>query len=236
MMTNTNGSVTRQNPLERMGVNMTALEEGGFGAVMASAGVGKTALLVQIAIIAMMKKVSVLHVSLSDPVQKVSLWYNEIFQALNRAKLCGDEPDFQEDILRRRLIMTFRVDDFTVPKLEERLSDMAVQNIFFPRVLIIDGLHFDDEVKPLLQELKKVARERNFFVWAAVHIPQGDRNAPVEDPLSAMGLLDYFQLILKIEGRGHYHILHLLKGEERAEEGDKKGLRLDPTTLLVISK
>lgn len=223
-------------PLERMGIDMTALnEKGGFGAVMAAAGVGKTALLVQIAIMAMMNKYSVLHVSLSDPVQKVTLWYDEIFQSLTRAQLCGSAPDLHE-YLHRRLIMTFRVDDFTVPKLEERLNDMTVQNIFSPRVLIIDGLHFDNHIEPLLRELKKMALVRNFFIWFAIHIPQSDRKAPTEDPLSAMGLLDKFQLVLKIEDRGHYHILQLLKGEERAEGGDKKELRLDPTTLLVISK
>ena len=233
----TDNDMTRKNPLEQMGIDMTELgEEGGFGAVMASAGVGKTALLVQIAIIAMMKEFSVLHVSLSDPVQKVTLWYDEIFQSLNRAKFRGATLDSQEEILRRRLIMTFRVDDFTVPKLEERLNDMTVQNIFSPRVMIIDGLRFDGHVEPILSELKSIAQKRNLFVWLAVHIPQRDPKSPVEDPLSAKGLLDYFQLILKIEDRGHYHILQLLKGEERIEKGDKKELRLDPTTLLVISK
>ena len=229
--------VTQKSPLEQMGIDMTALsEQGGFGAVMASAGVGKTALLVQIAIITMLNKFSVLHVSLSDPVQKVILWYNEIFQSLNRAQLCGAVPELQEDILRRRLIMTLRAEDFTIPKMEERLNDLIVQNIFSPRVLIIDGLQFDGHVEPLLQELKKMALERNFFVWVAVHIPQRDWKAPEDDPLSAMGFLDCFQVIFKIEDRGHYHILQLLKGMEMTEEGKKKELRLDPTTLLVISK
>jgi hypothetical protein len=234
----TNNDVARKNPLEEMGIDMGVLgEKGGFGAVMAAAGVGKTALLVQIAIIAMMKKFSVLHVSLSDPVQKVTLWYDEILQSLSRAQLCGNTPTLQEDILRRRFIMTFRVDDFTVPKLEERLHDLAIQNIFSPHVLIIDGLRFDDgRVEPLLRELEEMVRKRNFFVWFAVHIPQGDRKAPTKDPLSAMELLDCFQLVLKIEDRGHYHILQLLQGEAGTEKGDKKELRLDPTTLLAISR
>jgi hypothetical protein len=216
---------------------MTVLnEKGGFGAVMAAAGVGKTALLVQIAIIAMMNRFSVLHVSLSDPVHKVTLWYDEIFQSLIRARLYDVTPELREDILRRRLIMTFRVDDFTVPKLEERISDMAFQNIFSPRVLIIDGLHLDGPGNIMLQELKKMAREQNFFVWFAVHIPPRNGNGSGEDPLSVMGLLDYFQLVLKIEDRGHYHILQLLKGEEKTEKGNERELRLDPTTLLMMSK
>ena len=229
--------VMRKSPLEQMGIDMAVLnEKGGFGTVMASAGVGKTALLVQIAIIAMLNRFSVLHVSLNDPVQKVILWYDEIFQSLNRAQLCGSTPELQEDILRRRLIMTFRADDFTIPKLGGRLNDLAVQNIFSPRILIIDGLQFDDRLESLLQKLKKMVQGRDCFVWVAVHIPQRDWKTPVEDPLSAVGFLDCFQVVFKIEDRGHYHILQLLKGAEIAEEGNKKELRLDPTTLLVISK
>jgi len=227
----------QKSPLEQMGIDMTVLnEKGGFGSVMASAGVGKTALLVQIAIIAMLNRFPVLHVSLNDPVQKVILWYDEIFQSLNRAQLCGPTSEQQEDILRRRLIMTFRADDFTIPKLGERLNDLTVQNIFSPRVLIIDGLQLDDHLEPMLQKLKKMVQGRDCFVWVAVHIPQRDWKAPAEDPLSVMGVLDCFQVIFKIEDRGHYHVLQLLRGAEIAEEENKKELRLDPTTLLVISK
>ncbi|MBN1546283.1 MAG: hypothetical protein JW902_06455, partial [Syntrophaceae bacterium] len=145
--------LSQRNPLRHLGLDTEQLkEEGSFGAVMAPAGVGKTALLVQIALQAMIKKSCVLHVSLNDPVHKVTLWYDEILQDLTRAYPTDNVSDLREDILLHRFIMTFRVDDFSVPKLEERLNDLIVQNIFHPDIIIIDGLHFNGSVEPFLEE------------------------------------------------------------------------------------
>jgi KaiC/GvpD/RAD55 family RecA-like ATPase len=72
-----------RNPLRRMGSETDdVIPEGGFGAVLAHAGVGKTALLVQLALNAMLRDRNVLHISLNDPVGKVSLWYQELFHHL----------------------------------------------------------------------------------------------------------------------------------------------------------
>ena len=60
----------------------TSSPAGGFGAVLAHAGVGKTALLVQLALNSMLRSRNVLHVSLNDPVNKVNLWYSELFHHL----------------------------------------------------------------------------------------------------------------------------------------------------------
>ncbi|MDY6954411.1 MAG: hypothetical protein SWE60_23145, partial [Thermodesulfobacteriota bacterium] len=68
-----------RNPLRLMGQETEdILPEGGFGAVLARAGVGKTAFLVQLALNSMLKSKNVVHISLDDPVKKVCLWYEEV--------------------------------------------------------------------------------------------------------------------------------------------------------------
>ena len=59
--------------------------------------------------------------------------------------------------LPHRFIMTFRVESFTVPRLEERLNDLTVQGIFKPDMMIIDGFHVDESMRPALNELKALA-------------------------------------------------------------------------------
>jgi hypothetical protein len=54
-------------------------------------------------------------------------------------------------ILPHRFIMTFKVEGFSVPKLEERLTDLTEQGIFFPNMIILDGLPFTENVRSLLQ-------------------------------------------------------------------------------------
>ena len=72
-----------KNPLRRMGYESDdILNKGQFGAVMARAGVGKTAFLVQLALNCMLREKKVLHISLEDPVKKVSLWYKEVFSRI----------------------------------------------------------------------------------------------------------------------------------------------------------
>ena len=63
-----------RNPLRMMGYeNDEILKAGEFGAVLARAGVGKTAFLVQLSLNALLRGKNVLHISLEDPVNKVSL-------------------------------------------------------------------------------------------------------------------------------------------------------------------
>jgi hypothetical protein len=69
-----------RNPLHVMAYgNDDILSAGQFGAVLARAGVGKTAFLVQLSLNALLRGKNVLHISLEDPVNKVSLWYKEVF-------------------------------------------------------------------------------------------------------------------------------------------------------------
>jgi len=72
-----------KNPLRRMGYKSDdILQTGEFGAVMARAGVGKTAFLVQLALHSMLREKNVLHISLNNPVKKVSLSYREVFNRI----------------------------------------------------------------------------------------------------------------------------------------------------------
>lgn len=204
------------------------LAPGGFGAVMARAGTGKTALMVQIAIRAMLRGENVLHLSLIDPVPKVSLWYQQVFDHLAAGKDRTLIPDLWETALGHRLIMTFRVEGFSVPKLEERMNDLILQNVFTPRVVIVDGLPFE-EAKPLLQELKTLALRHGLAVWFSVTTHRHEKPEAVNGmPVQMRGLDDLFDLLLCLEPTGKQIQVQTLKGP-----GQAPALFLDPTTMLL---
>src|SRR5210317_1320544 len=126
-----------RNPLRVMGSeNDDILNSGQFGAVLARAGVGKTAFLVQLSLNALLRGKNVLHISLEDPVNKVSLWYQEVFNLITEQNKVDQINQLWESLLPHRFIMTFRVEGFSVPKLEARLSDLMEQNIFSPQMII----------------------------------------------------------------------------------------------------
>lgn len=221
-----------RNPLRQMGYeNDDILPEGGFGAVLARAGVGKTALLVQLALNMMLRGKKVLHVSLLDPVNKVDLWYRELFRLLAVQYQIGQIRTLWEDILPLRFIMTFKVEGFSVPRLQERLSDLMEQGIFSPDMIIIDGLIFDDTSKPALDALKEIVEKLGLRAWFTVNIHRqvkADADGLPKPLLPADELFDV-ALLLVTEGN-EMHIRDLKTGDIPSP---RPVLILDPATMLI---
>jgi hypothetical protein len=207
------------------------LPVGGFGAVLARAGVGKTALLVQISLNSLLEGWNVLHISLEDPVDKVNLWYTEVFNHIARQYNVKPANELWDTLLPHRFIMTFRVEGFSVPKLDERLTDLVEQNIFSPHVVIIDGLPFDQTVRPPLLELKELTQRRGCHAWFTVRTHRHEIPDPEGIPTQMAGLVDLFNVILHLQPQNKDIHIRALKGQENA--GGQTGLILDPATMLI---
>jgi hypothetical protein len=221
-----------RNPLRSLGrAGEEILTAGRFGAVLAPAGVGKTAFIVQLALNAMLQEKNVLHISLDEPVTKVSLWYEKLFQDLTgRAKMTRIDGVL-EDLLPHRFIMTFKVEGFTVPKLEERLTDLTAQNIFHPEMVLIDGFPFGEEARERLMALKLLAGRLGVYVWFTVHTHRHETPTPEGLPPSLAQASDLFDVVLKLEPKGAYIAVEPLRGI--AVKAGEKRLHLDPATMLI---
>jgi hypothetical protein len=202
-----------------------------LGAVIAHAGVGKTALLVQLAINGMLRNRNVLHVSLNDPVNKVNLWYSELFHHLAGSDEGKPIAHLWESVLPHRFIMTFRVESFTVPKLEERLSDLTEQGIFAPAMMIIDGLHVDESLRSDLNELKALAVRNGIHIWFTVHAHGYDLPGVDGLPASFSAVSGLFDLVLGLQPEHADIHIKLLRGKAPASAGSP--LLLDPSTMLI---
>lgn len=222
-----------RNPLRLMQNDSQSglLPVGGFGAVLASAGVGKTALLVQISLNSLLEGWNVLHISLEDPVDKVNLWYTEVFNHIARQYNVKPANELWDTLLPHRFIMTFRVEGFSVPKLDERLTDLIEQNIFRPHAIIIDGLPFDKNVRPPLVELKALAQRRGCHAWFTVRTHRHETPDAKGIPTQLAGLVDLFDVILHLQPQDKEVHIKALKGQENG--GDQTGLVLDPATMLI---
>jgi hypothetical protein len=228
---NPNGS----NPLELFGyTSEESLPEGGFGAVLARAGVGKTALLVQLALYHLLAARNVLHISLNDPVDKVNLWYREVFQNL-RSQTGENQMSLSwETILPHRFIMTFRVEGFSVPKLEERLTDLMAQKIFKPRIIIIDGLPFEDAARETLLEFKTLARKHAMTVWFTARTHRHDAPGPDGIPSPLAQVFDLFDIVLRLHPEDDKIHVRELKGTPLRQ--NDLPILLDPGTMLITKK
>ena len=224
--------INQRNPLLNLGFdNEYILPNSGFGAVLAHAGVGKTALLVQMALHAMMNEQPVLHVSLNDAVSKVDVWYRELFHDMAAKYDSAEATEYWENLLTYRFIMTFRVEGFSVPKLEERLTDLMQQNIFKPSVIILDGLKFDESGRGLLLELKELAKKYAMRIWFTVHTHRHE--PPKEDglPISFLHVADLFDVLVQLAAKGPEIYIKALKGQ--SPDAKQDALLLDPATMLI---
>lgn len=224
-----------RNPLRLLGKDSDyILPKGGFGAVVARAGVGKTSLMVQIALDTLLNGKNVLHISLSDPVRKVDLWYEEVFKNIAERYRLKKTDELWESILPHRFIMTFQVERFSVPILEERLTDLTEQGIFFPDVLLIDGLPFDDTTRKVLSELQQLAAGYSMRVWFAVRTHRHDPIGPDSIPQPLSGFSGMFDVILHIQPEGKEIHVNVLKGA--TTDSEPPLLFLDPSTMLINDK
>jgi hypothetical protein len=221
-----------RNPLRLMGhESEDTLNQGEFGAVLARAGVGKTALLVQLSLNSLLQGKNVLHISLQDPVNKVSVWYKEVFRRISHQYRINQTDELWDSLLPHRFIMTFRVEGFTVPKLEERLTDLMEQDIFVPQMMLIDGLPFDDTVREPLLELKALAQKYAMHAWFAVRTHRHEKPDQNGVPLQLNRVADLFNIAIQLVPEGKQVHVRALRGLPASS--DHPDLVLDPETMLI---
>jgi hypothetical protein len=119
------------------------LGPGHLGAIMAPAGVGKSAILVQIGLDDLMRGRSVLHIAIDQPVEHVAAWYDALFDDL--AKLAGlaDRGEVRESIGRRLVIEAFAAGDFGAPVLDAALATLETHLRTQPSAILIDGFRWE---------------------------------------------------------------------------------------------
>lgn len=224
--------LTFSNPMKPLGFsNDDIIEAGEFGAIMARAGIGKTSLLVQMAVYAMSRGKKVLHISLEEPSKKVNLWYEEVYHTLAQVNKIEDAPTKWDDIVRNRVIMTFKLDGFSVPRLEERLADLAGQDVFSPNTIVIDGFPFEDATRETLTDLKAFAEKMGISVWFTVKTHRHEAPAENGMPVQISSVSDLFSTAIQILPDGEKINIRVIKGETGATTTDP--LCIDPETMLI---
>lgn len=227
-----NNELKVNNPLRALGLEEKA--GGGIqsmmGLVMARAGLGKTAILVQFALDCMLLGNKVLHVSIGEGVDKTRTWYDDILSLLTDGEKIGSIPE----IMKNRMIMTFKESSFSKALLEERLDDLVKQNIYKPECLIIDGYDFVNNDKESLEELRTFMNERGLkMIWFSAVSHREDTRVSLDGvPAPCHEVDGLFETVLLIKPVGDAMKLDILKCDScKLDPGTT--LMLDPSTMLI---
>lgn len=206
-----------------------------MGLIMSRAGLGKTALLVQIALDNILRGNNVLHVSVGQSLDKTRAWYDDILKGIVAELKPEDVTELGEEVLRKRLIMTFEKTQFSRPKLEERINDLVAQDVFRPDCIIIDGFEFDDTAQQAVADIKEMADVMGLQIWFSARCHRDDDRVSGEGvpaPCHEVGnLFDTVVLIQAETGQPNLS-LNVIKDTTGCVKPGK-ALNLDPATYLV---
>jgi hypothetical protein len=191
------------------------LKEGQFGAILARAGEGKTSFLMHLALDNLLSGKNVLHICLGQPIKKVCLWYEEVLHRISNQYELNNTNVMWEMILPHRFIMTFNVEDFSVKRLEERLNDITEQGVFFPQVVLLDGLPFNKIAQESLSKLKVMSKEHGFPAWFTIMTHREDNvEQPDDIPSSISHMSDLFEVIVQLKPVGREINVQLIKKQK----------------------
>lgn len=203
-----------------------------MGLVMARAGLGKTAVLVQIALDSMLRDMKVLHVNIGESIEKTKVWYDDIYDYLTANHKVSNAAEEKDIIMRNRMIMTFKEDSFSRARLEERLNDLVYQNIFRPDCLVIDGLDFSSIERDTLEDLLELAKAMEVDSWFTALTHRTDKRTSANGVPAPCHDVDHlFETVIVLLPEDGSIKLNIVKDSLGNSAGTK--LDLDPSTMMV---
>jgi hypothetical protein len=223
----------KKNPLRVLNpIPSDAFPDHRMGLVMARAGLGKTAILVQIAMDSMLRGQKVLHVSVGEGLEKAKAWYEDIFKYIAGGLQLENAAEIADEIMRNRMIMTFKESAFSRPKLEERLNDLVYQNIFRPDIVVVDGFDFSQADYDSVMDLKEMIAAMNVQGWfSALRHREDNRVSAAGVPAPCHEVDGLFDTVIIVQPEKDSILLNIIKDEYDGAAG--RILNLDPSTMMV---
>lgn len=208
-------------------VSFGGLKSGQMGIITAKKGLGKTSVLVQFGIDALLHDKHLVHVSFDQKSSNVIAWYESVLAEMGKKKNIEDMNELNESIIRNRTILNFNQETFTLPKVVNTLKSLKEGGIKVES-LVIDG---EDMDKVLVQDVKTVsdfAKAEGIEVWFS----GTNENAELSKTVKAE-LLPLFDIVAHLASDGKNVRLSVLKSD--GNETPSADVKLDAKTMLMTN-
>jgi KaiC/GvpD/RAD55 family RecA-like ATPase len=209
------------------------LKTGNIGVIASRKGIGKTSVLVQLALDELMQGKKVIHVSFSAHTSYVIAWYENIFSELAKRRNLENIADIKDELVKNRVIMNFAQEGVAISQILRSLKAMIVDGGFKASMLIVDGFDFARATHDQIAEVKKFAVEMGLEIWYSSTLfgeePVLDKN---NIPVILREYLDLLSVLILLEPKSEYIHFTVVKDHDRMNPQDLK-LKLDSKTLLI---
>ncbi len=224
-----------KNPIRQLKGESGEKEASRFGLVMARAGLGKTAILVQIALDSLLNDRQIVHVSIGQSLDKTKLWYEDMFKDIAEGCKLENAAEIHDAIMRNRMIITFNESKFNRAKLEERLADLVQQHVIEPSCMVVDGFDFAATDRSVLEGMREMAASMGLQVWfSALSHREDERLSKDGVPAPCHEVADLFDTVVLLQPSAQKNCidLNIVKDATGISKGNTV-LKLDPITFMV---
>lgn len=210
------------------------LGRGNFGVVLSRTGVGKTGLLIGLALDRLLQGQRVLHISTKEPVDRVRAYYDQLLPAMARQLELDNMLERRLEVERGRHILVYNRETFTLEKLRQSIAFLRDGAGFTPDMVIMDGTpRFEYSEDWEIQGICELAREMNAEFWTGSNLHRegqelDDRGVPREVAWHEENLA----VILGLQSQNDHVRVQILK-EHDSEQPPTISLELDPETRLL---
>jgi len=209
------------------------LKAGNIGIIASRKGIGKTSVLVQLALDKLLQGEKVIHVSFSAHTSYVISWYENIFGELAKRRNLEHLGDVKDDLVKNRVIMNFAQEGVSIDQILRSLRAMIVDGGFKAGTLIIDGFDFTRATRDQISKVRIFAQDMGLEVWYSSTLlgeePLVDKN---NIPVILREYLDIISVLILLEPKAEYIHFTVVKDHDRLNPQDLR-LKLDAKTLLI---
>ena len=230
------------------------LKQGELGVISSLSGLGKTSMLVQIALDKLLQGKKIIHVSFTQHTDYVLTWYEDIFDEFIKKKNLENQQDVKNEIIKNRVLMKFNQEGITVDQILRSLTAMIRDGGFSAECVIVDGYKFSPEDTEKVSKIKKFAQELGISVWFSCTVNDESPYDKQNIPVLIKNYAELFDIIVILEPKKDHIELAISKNrgvpklnntdnaqtnaqqKSAASSLEHLALRLDPKTLLILEE
>jgi len=210
------------------------LKAGEIGVIASQSGVGKTSVLVQLAMDKLLQGKKVIHVSFTQHNHYVLAWYEDIFDEFISKKNLENAAEVKNEVVKNRVLMHFNQDGMSKDQIIKSLRAMIVEGGFKADSVIIDGFDFSRADRERITGVKTFAHELGLSVWYSCTVPDGSGQYDKENiPLLLKDFADLVDVVIVLEPKPAHIELSVSK-DRNTHDTKAMAMRLDPKTLLIL--
>ena len=219
------------------------LKTGELGLIASPSGIGKTSVLVQIALDKLLQDKKVIHVSFTQNTNHVLAWYEDIFDEFIKKKNLENEEEVKNNITKNRVLMKFSQAGISSEQIQRSLRALIKSGGFSAEVIIIDGFDFSTAEEDHFAAIKSFASEMGVYCWYSCNVTEDLRSGenPLNDqlydqkniPLILKDNASLFDVIIVLEPKSD-HIALTVSRDRDIYNPEHLALKLDPKTLLIL--